>query len=93
MRWGERMLNQQKLLKGIDDDLKICRAANPTDYHGRQRNILEVATLISHLEWTKRAGNDQAELEKIVQSLEAKQAVTALRGYQHWRELATESGG
>jgi hypothetical protein len=85
------MLSQQKLLKVINADMKVCRDAKPTDQVGRDRQILELATLTSHLQWAIRAGDDQVELEKIVSSLEDRQAKTVLRGYQHWREQCTKS--
>ena len=81
------MLGQQKLLKVIDDDLKVCREAgermNPSDTRGREQNILEFNTLMNHLTWAQRAGSDQGELERVVRSLEANQF---LHGYQRWRE-------
>jgi hypothetical protein len=83
------MLSQERLLKAIDEDMQVCQAADPVpgDEQGRQQRTLELATLINHLEWAKRAGNGQAELEKIVVSLERIQ--NPVRGYQRWRELAT----
>lgn len=83
------MFSQQKLLKVIDADMQICRKALPTDHAGIERRTLELTTLTSHLEWAKRAGNDQAELEKIIDSLEGKTATAILRPYQRWRDSAT----
>ena len=83
------MLNREKLIKAITDDLAVCKKANPTDQVGAERRNLELATLVRHLDWTQKAGDDQAELERIVKSLEDRQAKTVLRGYQHWRERAT----
>lgn len=80
------MLSQAKLLKAIDADMRVCRDANPTDSPGKERRILELGTLTNHLEWAKRAGDDQAELERVVRSLETNNVV---HGYQRWRELAT----
>ena len=81
------MVNREKLLKVIDDDLKVCRGAaerlHPTDTPGRERNVLEFNTLMAHLQWTERAGTDQAELERVVRSLETNEF---LRGYQRWRD-------
>jgi len=51
---------------------------------GKDRNILEISTLTAHLAWAQRAGTDQAELERIVHSLETN---VLLRGYQRWREM------
>lgn len=81
------MLSQEKLLKVIDADMRACRAAThaPDDKIGRDRQILELATLTQHLRMASDAGNDQAELEKVVQSLEKNMVV----GYQRWRELST----
>jgi hypothetical protein len=81
------MLSQEKLLKALDTDIRICRNAKytPNDEHGKKRQILESATLIRHLQWAQSAGNDQTILEQIVQSLEK----NAVVGYQHWRNLAT----
>ena len=83
------MLSQERLLKAIDDDLRVCNAAEPApgDEQGRDHRTLELTTLINHLEWTKRAGTDQTELEKIVVLLERIQ--NPVRSYQRWRELAT----
>jgi hypothetical protein len=83
------MLSQERLLKAIDEDMQVCQAAEPVpgDEPGRQQRILELATLTNHLQWAKRAGDDQAELEKIIVSLERIQ--NPVRGYQHWREVAT----
>jgi phage shock protein A len=81
------MLSQQKLLKVIDDDLKVCREAaermNPSDTRAKEQNILEFNTLMNHLTWVQRAGSDQAELERVVRSLESNEL---MRGYQRWRE-------
>jgi hypothetical protein len=81
------MLSQQKLLKAIDADMRACRDATlaPTDTPGKDRQILELATLTSHLQWAQTAGDDQSVLEQIVQSLEKSVVV----GYQHWRDLST----
>lgn len=82
-----KLLDENKLLKVLDDDLNVCRGAaerlHPTDTPGKQRNILEFNTIMAHLQWTERAGTDQAELEKVVHSLESNEF---LRGYQRWRE-------
>jgi hypothetical protein len=82
------MLSQEKLLKVIAEDLRVCRGAThaPTDAPGRDRQIMEVATLTRHLEWAENANNDQAVLEEIVGSLEKNMVVR----YQEWRERATD---
>jgi hypothetical protein len=80
------MLSQEKLLKAIDSDMRVCRSVNPTDASGKQRQILELTTLTRHLNWAKSAGDDQAELERVVGSLEVNEVV---RRYQRWRQLAT----
>jgi hypothetical protein len=79
------MLNQQKLLQLIDADLQACDRANPVDEPGRRQRMLEHTTLIRHLQWAREAGDDQAVLEQIVQSLEKNMAVR----YQRWREDST----
>ena len=81
------MLSQEKLLKVIAEDLRVCRGAThaSTDAPGRDRQIMEIATLTRHLEWAENANNDQAVLEEIVRSLEKNMVVH----YQEWRERAT----
>jgi hypothetical protein len=81
------MLSQAKLLKGIDQDLQRCRseALNPTDKAARERRNIELATLLNHLMWTSNVGDNQAELERIVHSLETNPVLD----YQNWREKAT----
>ena len=81
------MLSQEKLLKVIAEDLRVCRGAShaPTDAPGRDRQIMEIATLTRHMEWAESAINDQAILEEIVRSLEKNMVVR----YQEWRERAT----
>ena len=80
------MISQTSLLKALEDDLRVCDSAHhESDAKGRQGQILEHATLLNHFTWTQRARQNQEELEKILQSLEANGFVA---GYQHWRELA-----
>jgi hypothetical protein len=64
-------------LNVIAEDLRVCRRAThaPTDTSGRDRQIMEVATLIRHQEWAENANNDQAVLEEIVRSLEKNMVV------------------
>jgi len=67
--------------------LSICNSANHgSDLKGRERQATERLTLQTYLSWTSRVGENQDELEKILQSLEADEVVA---GYQHWREFAT----
>jgi hypothetical protein len=47
--------------------------------------MLEHTALIRHLQWAREAGDDQAVLEQIVQSLEKNMVVR----YQRWREDST----
>jgi hypothetical protein len=75
------MLSQEKLLKAIDSEVLTCLSVNPTDAPGKQRQILELTTLTRHLEWTKSAGDDQAELDRVVGSLETNEVV---RRYRRW---------
>jgi hypothetical protein len=81
------MLSQEKLLKAIEADMGACRAAThaPDDRVGRDRQLLELATLTRHQQMAFDAGSDQAELERVVQSLETNMVVR----YQQWRELST----
>jgi hypothetical protein len=81
------MLSRQKLLKAIEDDLKVCREAKhpPDDVKGRDHQSLEIATLVTHAQMAYEAGDDQNKLEQVLQSLEKSPVV----GYQHWRELST----
>ena len=80
------MISQASLLKALNHDLRVCDCVyHEADAKGRERQISERATLLNHLTWTQRAGENQDELEKILQSLEANNFVG---GYQHWRELA-----
>jgi hypothetical protein len=83
------MLSREKLLKAIDDDIKVCRDAKPSpdDVQGRDRQKLEVATLLRHAQMAHEAGDDQTKLEQVVQSLEKSPVV----GYQRWWELSTET--
>ena len=82
------MLSPEKLAKAIDTELQTCRDADPVDAPGRTHQILEAATLLRHLGWTRNAGDNQAELERVIQSLKRHEVV---RGSQHWRELARDS--
>jgi hypothetical protein len=79
------LLDQKKLMKAIDDDLKACREVARFDSAEeiKQRNTLEFSTLMTHSIWTEAVGDDQPELERIVNSLEAN---PFLRGYERWRE-------
>jgi hypothetical protein len=81
------MLNQEKLLKVMAEDLRVCREAThaSTDALGRDRQIMEIATLTRHMEWAENANGNQGVLEEIVRSLEKNMVVH----YQEWRERAT----
>jgi hypothetical protein len=83
----EQMISREKLLRTLKHDLGVCQKANPTDLKGKERRILEYNTLLSHLMWAERVGDDEAELERIVLSLETNNFI---RGYEHWRESATK---
>jgi hypothetical protein len=79
------LLDRQKLLQAIGDDLKLCRESgrfrrandSPVD-----RNTLEFSTLTTHLMWAESVGDDQTELERIVHSLEDNPILLA---YPRWR--------
>ena len=85
------MLSPKKLILVIQEDLALCRKAGRmiTDNQILEVKKLEVATLLRHLQMTEEAGNDQAELERVMKSLEANPLV---RGHQDWREKATAIG-
>ena len=79
------MLDPNRLLKALNDDLQACREAarfNSSE-EDKQRNDLEFSTLKTHLMWTKTAGYDQSGLDRIIHSLESN---PVLRGYQRWRK-------
>jgi len=72
-------------IKAIGDDLQMCRESahfRRADDPTADRNNLEFSTLTTHLLWTESVGDNQAELERIVHSLEAN---PFLRGYPRWR--------
>ena len=83
------MLSQEKLLRVITADIKSCQDAqvahNPVDIAQREQFILEHGTLTQHLRMTRDAGDDQAELERVVQSLEKNLVVR----YRNWRGEST----
>lgn len=85
---GVQMLNHDKLLDAIAADMRVCKQArkalNPNDLLGQNQFILEYTTLARHLQMAYEAGDDQTELERIVQSLEN----SAVR-YRYWRERAS----
>jgi len=78
------LLDHEKLLTALNDDLKTCREASRFDasQDDKQRNNVEFSALTSHLMWAESVGDNQAELEHIVHSLEAN---PFLRRYQRWR--------
>jgi hypothetical protein len=80
------MLSQEKLLKVIDSDMRVCLSVNPTDAPGKERQILELTTLTRHLDWARSARDDQSELKGVIGSLETNEVV---RHYRRWRQLAT----
>jgi hypothetical protein len=79
------MFSQEKLWTLIDSELRASRNDVPADETARQRQIIVIATLARHLEWTKEAGDDQATLEEIISSLEENMIVP----YRDWRGLST----
>jgi hypothetical protein len=83
--WGQPVFSQEKLWNLIESVLRACRNVLPADEMDKQRQIIEIATLTRHLEWTKQASDDQAILEEIISSLEENIIVP----YRNWRELST----
>ena len=79
------MLDQERLLSAINEDLKACREAArfDTSEQDKQRYSVEFSALTTHLMWTESVGDNQPELEHIVHSLEAN---PFLRRYERWRK-------
>jgi len=80
------LLDQERLLKAISEDLKTCREAarfDLVDENAKERSDLEFSTLTTHLMWTESVGNNQTELQRIIHSLEEN---PFLRRYPRWRE-------
>jgi len=78
------VLDQEKLLKIIDADLRSCDSANLLDEPSKLRQVFEHIVLEQHRQWACEAGDDQAVLEQIVQSLEKN-----IARHRHWREKST----
>ena len=79
------LLDPNRLLKALNDDVKACREAARfiSSVEDKQRSDSEFGTLTTHLMWAEFAGYDQSQLERIVRSLEAN---PILSGYQRWRK-------
>jgi hypothetical protein len=79
------LLDREKLLKALNDDLGTCRetARFKLLEEDKQRSDVEFSALTTHLMWAESVGDNQAELESIVHSLEAN---PFLRRYQRWSE-------
>jgi hypothetical protein len=77
------LLDHEKLLTALNDDLQACRQASGFDssQKGKQRNNLEFSALTTRLMWAESVGDNQPELERIVHSLGAN---PFLRRYQRW---------
>jgi hypothetical protein len=75
----------EKAHNAIEDDLQTCRESGRFDSpeQDKMRNNVEFSALTTHLMWTESVGDNQAEIEHIVHSLEAN---PFLRGYQSWRK-------
>jgi hypothetical protein len=56
-------------------------------FAGNEMRILECGTLITHRNWALRAGNNQTELAKVVESLQANPVVGF---YRDWRKVAVQ---
>ena len=83
------MVDHQKLLQAIQDDLQMCRESGRfrvADNPSVDRNTLEFSALTTHRIWAESVGGDQTELERVVHSLEAN---PLLRGYPRWRRRCT----
>jgi len=82
------LFSQRKLIAALQEDLAVCRknGRELTGSEGLEQKKLEVAALLRHLQMTEEVGYNQAELERVVKSLEAS---PLLKAYQHWRERAT----
>jgi hypothetical protein len=77
------LLDHEKLLKALNEDLKACRESAQLNAPVEdQRNAVEFSALTTHLMWAESVGDNQADLERIVHSLEAN---PFLRRYQRWR--------
>jgi len=72
-------------MSAIEDDLQACRESGQFDSREQDklRNTVEFSTLTTYLMWTEFVGENQAELERMVHSLEAN---PLLRGYQSWHK-------
>jgi hypothetical protein len=88
--WPTRglLLNHEKLLKALNEDLQACREASrfESSQEHKQRNTVEFSALTTHLMWAESVGDNQTELERIVHSLEAN---PFLRRYQRWRSRSS----
>ena len=80
------MISQAKLLKVIDEDMRLCRGARHSHIDALSRQSLELAALTKHWDMALDAGEDQYKLELVVLSLEDDPAVA---GYHRWRERST----
>jgi hypothetical protein len=81
------LVDHEKLLKALNDDLQACReAAQLNSPEEDQRNAVEFSALTTHLMWAESVGDNQADLERIVHSLEAN---PFLRRYQRWRSRSS----
>jgi hypothetical protein len=79
------LLDPNRLLKALNDDLNACREANRfnSSDEDKRRGDSAFSTLTAHILWAESARYDQAELERIIRSLETS---PFLSGYQHWRK-------
>jgi hypothetical protein len=85
-----QVLDQERLLKAIREDLKTCQEAawfDLVDENAKERSDVEFSTLTTHLMWAEAVGNNQTELERILHSLEEN---PFLRRYPSWRNRARD---
>jgi hypothetical protein len=81
------LLDHEKLLRALNEDLQVCReSAQLNTPDEDQRTAVEFSALTTHLMWAESVGDNQADLERIVHSLEAN---PFLRKYQRWRARST----
>jgi hypothetical protein len=88
------MFNKENLVKTIDRELCALSEAIPaglsffglsSQLAGLERRNIKFHTLVTHRRWALRAGDDEIELDKVLNSL---QKNPLLGGHLHWWEVA-----